>query len=615
MSSVPTVNTNGQHPACYGVTGPFSLAGPTEEDLVRDTQLQKVLESYNLFESQEETIKREETLGNLNKIIVAWIKEVCLSQGMSEQLAQEAGGMIYTFGSYRLGVHNPGSDIDTLCVAPRNVTREDFFGKLREILEKTPHVTDLSIVPDAFVPLITFNYYDVPIDLVFAQLSLSVIPNKLNLLDDNILKNIDDKSILSLNGCRVTDMILHLVPNSANFRTTLRVIKLWAKHRGIYSNKLGFLGGVAWALLTARICQFFPNETPSKLVVRFFMIYDQWKWSRPVYLNEFTTNPALGKRGWNMLSAKDRAHLMPIITPAYPNQNSTYNVTQSTLYQMKVELARGRDITSDIVANGTSTWNDIFTPRDFFSEFRLFVHVHLWAGTEENFRIWEGFIESRLRYLIQELEHTPNLKYAVPNVANFKEVGGSHELNSNFFMGLVYDFSGSADKSKTIDLSPAVINFKHTVMQYPKYAPDMGIEISYKKWAKLPNYCFPDGIKKRRRTQKTPAAKVTKTDENSQPSSSIQVSNSNSLSTTPLTEELQNDGSLNGSLNSTTGTTTDPTKADSSTGEGAPAEERVVEIPQDPNLLEIPGAEQWNVADAGIPKRPTLNLLGVRRSE
>jgi poly(A) polymerase len=64
---------------------------------------------------------------------------------MSEQLAQEAGGMIFTFGSYRLGVHNPGSDIDTLCVAPRNVSREDFFGKLREILEVTPGVTDLTV--------------------------------------------------------------------------------------------------------------------------------------------------------------------------------------------------------------------------------------------------------------------------------------------------------------------------------------------------------------------------------------------------------------------------------------------------------------------------------------
>ena len=33
----------------------------------------------------------------------------------------------------------------------------------------------------------------------------------------------------SSSGCRVTDEILHLVPNIENFRLTLRAVKLWAK--------------------------------------------------------------------------------------------------------------------------------------------------------------------------------------------------------------------------------------------------------------------------------------------------------------------------------------------------------------------------------------------------
>lgn len=77
-------------------------------------------------------------------------------------------------------------------------------------------------------------------------------------------------------GSRVTDEILHLVPNVETFRTALRAIKFWAKRRGIYSNVLGFLGGVAWAMLVARVCQLYPNACGASIVARFFRIMSKW---------------------------------------------------------------------------------------------------------------------------------------------------------------------------------------------------------------------------------------------------------------------------------------------------------------------------------------------------
>ena len=70
----------------------------------------------------------------------------------------DAGAKIDTFGSYRLGVHNPGSDIDTLCVAPRHVERVDFFNELVDMLKEQEDVTELQPVPDAYVPVLKFKF-------------------------------------------------------------------------------------------------------------------------------------------------------------------------------------------------------------------------------------------------------------------------------------------------------------------------------------------------------------------------------------------------------------------------------------------------------------------------
>lgn len=62
---------------------------------------------------------------------------------------------------------------------------------------------------------------------------------------------------------------------------------------GIYSNSLGYFGGVSWAMLVARTCQLYPNAAPATLVHKFFLVFSQWKWPHPVLLKQ-PDNVSLG---------------------------------------------------------------------------------------------------------------------------------------------------------------------------------------------------------------------------------------------------------------------------------------------------------------------------------
>ena len=84
-------------------------------------------------------------MGRLAALVKKFVKRVSLTRGLSESAANAAGGKIYTFGSYRLGVHGPGTDIDTLCVVPRHVTRDDFFDVLEGMLREMEGATNVSV--------------------------------------------------------------------------------------------------------------------------------------------------------------------------------------------------------------------------------------------------------------------------------------------------------------------------------------------------------------------------------------------------------------------------------------------------------------------------------------
>ncbi|KAL2228460.1 UNVERIFIED_CONTAM: Nuclear poly(A) polymerase 1 [Sesamum indicum] len=419
-------------------------------------------------------------------IVKTWIKSVSRAKGHSDCTVRHANAKIFTFGSYRLGVHGPGADIDTLCIGPKYADRnKDFFGGLQKMLSEIPEVQELHAVPDAHVPVMKFKFDGVSIDLLYANVSLWVIPEDLDISQESILRYVGEQTVRSLNGCRVTDQILQLVPNIKTFRTTLRCMRLWAKRRGVYSNVTGFLGCINWALLVARICQLYPNALPSTLVSKFFWIY-MWRWPIPVMLCPIQEG-SLRLPFWDpRRNYKDRSHLMPIITPAYPCMNSSYNVSTSTLRVMMEEFQRGNEICQAVEAK-TASWDTMFQPFTNFQAYRNYLQIDIAAKNEGDLLNWKGWVESRIRLLTLKIERdTGGLVQCHPHTGGFSDK--SKPFRHSYFMGLRRKQGTGPQQGKQFDVTRSVEEFMYDVYAYSSLKPTMWIDVCHVKWNDIPNF-------------------------------------------------------------------------------------------------------------------------------
>jgi|EP01049_Picozoa_sp_SAG25_P006663 poly(A) polymerase len=262
-------------PKKYGITEPISLSEPTAVDHFLTGGLAEF--TRPLHESAQSAENRKHVLTTLEGLLTEWSRSVTLRHGLTEPAASAC--RLLTFGSYFLDCHAPDDDIDTLCLGPPHASRGEFFEDFVELLRREPSVSELQPILESYVPHIKITCSGVQVDILYAQLGANAkgTVEGVDIRADSTLVGIDEKSVLSLNGCRVGMELLDLVPDRDVFREALRCIKCWSRRRGIYGNILGFPGGVAYAILVARVCQLYPRAQPSTILSRFFRWYSGWK--------------------------------------------------------------------------------------------------------------------------------------------------------------------------------------------------------------------------------------------------------------------------------------------------------------------------------------------------
>lgn len=497
-----------------GITDPISLQEPSEADGLLSEKMMEELESEFPKETPEGMAHREAVLQELETVVMDWMTEVGIENGMAEEEAKRCTVKIVTLGSYRLGVVHPGSDIDTLCIGPPHVSREAFFTKFVDRLNEVESVTECVPIPDAFTPIIKLKMSGVSIDLLFARLVQALEDGQRPeeaASKDEVLKSMDDKSVRCMNGYRVADQILQLVPNRESFRQTLRFVKCWARRRGIYSNVLGFFGGITWALLVARVCQLYPHYAPSQLVNRFFRVYDQWNWSKPVMLCDIVEPQNVAGlsnfKVWNpKTNPADRQHVMPVITPAFPAMNSTHNVTETTKRILLDEFRRGYEVVKNVEAQ-KSDWTEVHEPFPYFTQFRHFLWLENLAQSEEVYQKFSGWVESKLRILTKQLEATSGM-IIHPNPQQYNLNGSDPEwrLGCGMFIAMAFYKDQGAFPRQTVDLRPPMSQFVDVVSQWSekeKYSGQFKLRLKKIPSALLPKYALDAEAEKKRQRSRT----------------------------------------------------------------------------------------------------------------
>lgn len=457
---------------------------------------------FKLVESPDDKEQKENALLKLNDILRMWMKRI------NEQLevtvvdqdpnTSKNYARLLCYGSYKLGVSTPAGDIDTLVLAPNYVDRDlHFFGTLYSMLEDfakdNDNIKELTSInyEHSITPLIKMKFYNVSVDMVFAkledvsaldgQISANGLSIRKNLNNDELMREMDEKMKRSYNGFRNAEMILNSIITETdkksndivkrkieNYRMLLRCIKLLSKNNGINENKFGYLGGIAYALLTAKVFQMYPNYSVGALLERFLFIYAyEWDWETwVVRIVDEILVPGSGQAGANgsngisasqgqkkgftpanqnfnlaaqqfyqgymsgnfpgmnpmmmgVMPTTQPKHLkryMTVLTPAWPQMNSTHNVTFGTrevilktfkkkhddlLKILELEIEGDKDRVSE-------AWIKWFQPYNFFEDFEEYLQITIVGKEEASYLKWKGFIEAKIRFLCERIEQAMN---------------------------------------------------------------------------------------------------------------------------------------------------------------------------------------------------------------
>jgi poly(A) polymerase Pap1 len=96
------------------------------------------------------------------------------------------------------------------------------------------------------------------------------------------------------------------------------------------------------------------------------------------------------------------------MTPAWPQMNSSYNVSFSSREVLLKLMKESHQELTTSLESGNINFLNFYHPFEFFKQHGQFLEITIVGKDEDQFLLWKGYIEAKLRYLTEELENLMN---------------------------------------------------------------------------------------------------------------------------------------------------------------------------------------------------------------
>ncbi|KAL2177246.1 2'-5' RNA ligase superfamily-domain-containing protein [Thermothelomyces heterothallicus CBS 202.75] len=372
------------------------------EHLASAGSVKEALAALQVIPSEGEATKRKRALDLLKSVI------------LDAPSADAAGArsqptvVVVPVGSYALGVWTSSSDIDVLCIGP--FSSNTFFALASQRVRKAAAqgIKLLRRVRAHTGTMLELEVHGVKVDLQYCP-AASVAerwPDVLRIPSSDPVWSLSAPTLSKLKAIRDADYLRRSVPDLTTFRLAHRFVKTWAKSRGIYAARFGFLSGIQISVLLARVQKLLAREvgappTPEALIATFFHHYAAFDWSA-----QLAFDPLFHRR--RLPYSRTAREPLAILGYFPPALNTALAASVPSTKTLAAEFRRASDALRS-ATDPPASWSSLLSvsaARDeFLAAYKSYVKldVQYWGLSLSRGAQFLGWLESRCVMLLVDL--------------------------------------------------------------------------------------------------------------------------------------------------------------------------------------------------------------------